>query len=434
MKPPSPASCRTVGEVDPGSADPAPVVNTGSAISCFCAAGFRRNPHTDVLGPISTRQALVQALLDFQNRPASLRRCHKATAPCAGRLPPTPPSTSRLDRPLHAPSPALSDSVTAIQNLAGVPLRSTNWSSQGDRSLPAAKPLLELLWQAQQVHPGRQILGYPGPAGFLLSVKHRRLRRRLPPYCPQSMHHKRRLSAVARRLRMEPVLGAGPALPRPPGAIALHAAGFARNIRDGGPLRAHAPPWWPGCGPWGPGGLRHPAGMPHEPAGRTWLPAPHGLITTTSDTKPGVLRAGSPPARTYSGSALKPLARVARAGLTVCCGGIIGMGESRDTGPGRASCKVASPTSIPTPRSVPINGPGGRLEGTTPLEPTGNRSIRWELVRMVAHRSDADALFRDRVCRLSAGPAEKNKQPQRALRPRSSGAWAGGRGRFRDFF
>ena len=65
-----------------------------------------------------------------------------------------------------------------------------------------------------------------------------------------------------------------------------------------------------------------------------------------------------------------------RAGVTLCCGGIIGMGETlRD----RASMLQVLATMDPHPESVPVNGlvavEGTPLEGQAPFEPL-------ELVRM----------------------------------------------------
>src|SRR5687767_3528674 len=81
--------------------------------------------------------------------------------------------------------------------------------------------------------------------------------------------------------------------------------------------------------------------------------------------------------RTYE-DRLQTLARVRRAGRTVCCGGIIGMGEGR-----RERCGLLQQLAIqnPHPESVPINMLV-RVEGT-PLE-TEAAIEPLELVRTIA--------------------------------------------------
>jgi biotin synthase len=75
---------------------------------------------------------------------------------------------------------------------------------------------------------------------------------------------------------------------------------------------------------------------------------------------------------------LDTLERVRRAGIAVCCGGIVGMGESRRE---RAGLIAQLASLDPQPESVPINElvqvPGTPLHGTERLDPL-------EFVRMVA--------------------------------------------------
>ena len=91
---------------------------------------------------------------------------------------------------------------------------------------------------------------------------------------------------------------------------------------------------------------------------------------------------------------LDTLSRVRRAGVTVCCGGIIGMGESpRD----RFRLLAQLAEQRPHPESVPINTLV-RVEGT-PL--AGEQSVDpLDLVRMVA---TARILMPASIVRLSAG-------------------------------
>jgi biotin synthase len=94
---------------------------------------------------------------------------------------------------------------------------------------------------------------------------------------------------------------------------------------------------------------------------------------------------------------LRTLERVRDAGLAVCCGGIVGMGESRAQ---RAGLIAALASLDPPPESVPINHlvavPGTPLEHAEPLDWT-------EFVRTIAVARIS--LPRARV-RLSAGRRE----------------------------
>ena len=106
--------------------------------------------------------------------------------------------------------------------------------------------------------------------------------------------------------------------------------------------------------------------------------------------------------RTYS-ERLETLAFVRAAGIRVCCGGIIGMGESELD---RAAL-IATLASLPEhPESVPINALG-RVEGT----PLGNRPPvdALEFVRMIAV---ARVAMPKSVIRLSAGREELSDEAQ----------------------
>jgi biotin synthase len=99
--------------------------------------------------------------------------------------------------------------------------------------------------------------------------------------------------------------------------------------------------------------------------------------------------------RTYQ-DRLETLERVRSAGIKVCCGGIVGLGESRE---GRAGLLAQLASLDPQPESVPINDLV-QVEGT-PLE--GTQRLPWiEFVRTVAV---ARILLPKSVVRLSAGRA-----------------------------
>jgi biotin synthase len=91
---------------------------------------------------------------------------------------------------------------------------------------------------------------------------------------------------------------------------------------------------------------------------------------------------------------LETLANVRRADLKVCCGGIVGMGESRTD---RAGLLLELATLPAHPQSVPINNlvqvPGTPLDGIDPIDPL-------EFVRTIAV---ARIMMPASMVRLSAG-------------------------------
>src|SRR5437016_3495444 len=100
---------------------------------------------------------------------------------------------------------------------------------------------------------------------------------------------------------------------------------------------------------------------------------------------------------------LATLGRVRAAGLKVCCGGIVGMGESREA---RAGLIAQLASLAPQPESVPINELV-QVEGT-PL--AGTQKLPWiEFVRTIAV---ARILLPASVVRLSAGRASMSEAVQ----------------------
>ncbi|HVU01857.1 MAG TPA: biotin synthase BioB [Polyangiaceae bacterium] len=106
--------------------------------------------------------------------------------------------------------------------------------------------------------------------------------------------------------------------------------------------------------------------------------------------------------RTYD-DRLKTLRNVRNAGITVCSGGIIGMGESIDD---RCALLVELATLDPHPESVPVNAlvrvPGTPLEALPPVDPI-------EFVRMIAL---ARLLMPKSKVRLSAGRTDLSREAQ----------------------
>ncbi|TWB96709.1 biotin synthase [Synechococcus sp. Ace-Pa] len=291
-----------------------------------------------------------------------------------------------------APSPAAVSSANGDQTLP-VPLRH-NWSRQEIEDL-LQQPLLELLWQAQQVHRAANP-GYRVQLASLLSVKTGGCEEDCA-YCPQSMHHSADVSG-------RPELAVEPVLERARAAKAAGAHRFCmgwawRDIRDGAPFDAMLAMV---------AGVRAlgleacvTAGMLTDQQAERLAAAGLTAYNHNLDTSPEFYGRITT-TRTYQ-ERLETLARVRRAGLTVCCGGIIGMGES-DTD--RAGLLQVLANLDPHPESVPINAlvavEGTPLEQQEPLDPL-------ELVRMVA---TARMLMPFSRVRLSAGREQLSREAQ----------------------
>ena len=97
------------------------------------------------------------------------------------------------------------------------------------------------------------------------------------------------------------------------------------------------------------------------------------------------------------------LDKVRDAGIKVCCGGIVGLGETQH---GRAGLIVELANMNPAPESVPINNlvpiPGTPLEGTEPIDP-------FDFVRVIAA---ARITMPTSYVRLSAGRELMNDELQ----------------------
>ncbi|MDY7105151.1 MAG: biotin synthase BioB [Actinomycetota bacterium] len=106
--------------------------------------------------------------------------------------------------------------------------------------------------------------------------------------------------------------------------------------------------------------------------------------------------------RTYQ-DRLDTIANVRDAGIRLCCGGIVGMGEGRQQ---RAGLLAQLARLDPHPESVPINllvqVPGTPLHGTEPLDGL-------ELVRTIAA---ARIMMPESVVRLSAGRSQMTDELQ----------------------
>ncbi len=256
-------------------------------------------------------------------------------------------------------------------------------------------PLMDLLWRAQEVHR-RANPGYRVQLASLLSVKTGGCEEDCA-YCPQSLHHSSDLGG-------RPELGVAPVLERARAARAAGAHRFCmgwawREIRDGAPFEAMLAMVR---------GVRQlgleacvTAGMLTDRQAERLAEAGLTAYNHNLDTSPehyGRIIS----TRTYQ-ERLETLERVRRAGITLCCGGIIGMGETLSD---RAALLRVLATLSPHPESVPINAlvavEGTPLEDQPPLDPL-------ELVRMVA---TARILMPFSRVRLSAGREQLSREAQ----------------------
>jgi len=256
-------------------------------------------------------------------------------------------------------------------------------------------PLVDLLWQAQAVHRTANP-GYRVQLASLLSVKTGGCEEDCA-YCPQSMHHSSDVSG-------RPELAVEPVLERARAAKAAGADRFCmgwawREIRDGAPFEAMLAMVR---------GVRAlgleacvTAGMLSDSQAQQLAEAGLTSYNHNLDTSPEHYdRIIS--TRTYQ-ERLETLQRVRQAGISMCCGGIIGMGESLHD---RASLLQVLAGLNPHPESVPINAlvavEGTPLEAQEPVDPL-------ELVRMVA---TARILMPTSRVRLSAGREQLSREAQ----------------------
>ena len=269
-----------------------------------------------------------------------------------------------------------------------------DWSVEEIQEILDA-PLMELLWRAQAVHREANP-GYRVQLASLLSVKTGGCEEDCA-YCPQSMHHSSDVTGQP-ELDVEPVLARARAA-KDAGADRFCMGWAWREIRDGAPFEAMLSMVR---------GVRElgleacvTAGMLTDEQARRLADAGLTSYNHNLDTSPEhydrIITT-----RSYQ-ERLETLQRVRNAGVTLCCGGIIGMGETnRD----RASMLQVLATMHPHPESVPINAlvavEGTPLEAQTPVDPL-------ELVRMVA---TARILMPCSRVRLSAGRETLSQEAQ----------------------
>jgi biotin synthase len=257
------------------------------------------------------------------------------------------------------------------------------------------QPLMDLLWQAQQVHRVANP-GYEVQLASLLSVKTGGCEEDCA-YCPQSMHHS---SDVAG----QPELDVAPVLARARAAKEAGAHRFCmgwawREIRDGAPFDAMVE-MVQGVRELGLEACVTAGMLTDQQAARladAGLTAYNHNLDTSPEHYDRIITT-----RTYQ-ERLETLARVRRSGITLCCGGIIGMGEGPSD---RAGLLEVLANLEPHPESVPINAlvavEGTPLEHQQAVDPL-------DLVRMVAA---ARILMPHSRVRLSAGREQMNREAQ----------------------
>ena len=256
-------------------------------------------------------------------------------------------------------------------------------------------PLVDLLWRAQQVHREANP-GYHVQLASLLSVKTGGCEEDCA-YCPQSLHNSSDLSGRP-ELEVEPVLARARSA-KQAGADRFCMGWAWREIRDGAPFEAML------AMVRGVRGLGLEAcvtaGMLSDSQAAQLAEAGLSAYNHNLDTSPehyGRIIT----TRTYQ-ERLETLQRVRTAGISICCGGIIGMGETQTD---RAGLLEVLANLDPHPESVPINAlvavEGTPLEELPPVDPL-------ELVRMVAA---ARILMPSARVRLSAGREQLGREAQ----------------------
>ncbi|MFY9251194.1 MAG: biotin synthase BioB [Vulcanococcus sp.] len=269
-----------------------------------------------------------------------------------------------------------------------------DWSTSEIQAL-LELPLMDLLWQAQAVHREANP-GYRVQLASLLSVKTGGCEEDCA-YCPQSMHNSSDVTGQP-ELEVEPVLARARAA-KEAGAHRFCMGWAWRDIRDGAPFEAMLSMVR---------GVRElgmeacvTAGMLTDSQAVRLAEAGLTSYNHNLDTSPEhydrIITT-----RTYE-ERLETLARVRKAGISMCCGGIIGMGESLTD---RASLLQVLASMNPHPESVPINAlvavEGTPLEEQPAVDPL-------DLVRMVAV---ARILMPHSRVRLSAGRETMSREGQ----------------------
>ncbi len=256
-------------------------------------------------------------------------------------------------------------------------------------------PLMDLLWRAQVVHRFYNP-GYKVQLASLLSVKTGGCLEDCA-YCPQSVHNETTVQSVP-ALQVKKVLDRAKAA-KDAGADRFCMGWAWREIKDGNAFDSMLEMIR---------GVRElgleacvTAGMITDSQASRLAEAGLTAYNHNLDTSPENY-SNIISTRTYH-DRLETLRRVRKAGITVCCGGIIGMGESVSD---RASLLKVLATLDPHPESVPLNAlvavEGTPMEDLSSIDPL-------EMVRMVA---TARIIMPKSRIRLSAGRQQLGRDAQ----------------------
>jgi biotin synthase len=258
------------------------------------------------------------------------------------------------------------------------------------------RPLLELIAEAARVHAIHHVAGAVQKAS-LLSIKTGGCPEDCA-YCPQSAHHREVDLAKQALMPIAEVLAIA-ARARAAGADRFCMGAAWREVRDGAEfdaliemVRGVRALDMEACVTLGM--LTQDQAQRLAEAGLT---AYNHNLDTGPDYYPEIIST-----RTYD-DRLRTLNAVRAAGLQMCCGGIIGMGESvRD----RAAMLAVLASFDPHPESVPINAlvavEGTPLEGRETIDPLA-------FVRMIA---TTRIVLPGSVVRLSAGRSSLSREAQ----------------------
>jgi len=259
-----------------------------------------------------------------------------------------------------------------------------------------ATPLLDLVWRAQNIHRAHQ--DDTVQLASLLSIKTGGCPEDCA-YCPQSAHYAKETGITKESLMsVADVLGKA-RIAREAGASRFCMGAAWREVKDGKEfdnvvemVRGVRAMGMEAC---------VTLGMLEKHQAERLAEAGLSAYNHNLDTGPEFYREIIS-TRDYD-DRLETLAHVREAGITVCCGGIIGMGENTHD---RASMLQVLATMSPHPESVPINAlvavKGTPLAERPPVDPL-------DFVRMVAA---ARILMPKARVRLSAGRAELSREAQ----------------------
>ena len=285
------------------------------------------------------------------------------------------------------------DSFLDFNSIKGGDIRH-NWSLEEVKEI-FNLPLMDLLWRAQIVHRSYNP-GYKVQLASLLSVKTGGCSEDCS-YCPQSVHNSTRVEAIP-AIQVKSVLERARAA-KDAGADRFCMGWAWREIKDGKAFDSMLEMVR---------GVRElgleacvTAGMITDSQASRLAEAGLTAYNHNLDTSPEHY-SNIISTRTYQ-DRLETLKRVRMAGITVCCGGIIGMGESVSD---RASLLKVLATLDPHPESVPINAlvavEGTPMEDLSSIDPL-------EMVRMVA---TARIIMPKSRIRLSAGRQQLGREAQ----------------------